>query len=117
MTDPGPSAPMPASGPERRSAARVSFPAQIVYKRTELRKALAIDLSDGGLCLLAPEPIEVGRELDLYVHRHAIHLVGIVVHGQELGPGQHRVGLRFPWRDAALAEALTAVAPESRAQR
>jgi len=117
MTDFGTSGPPPQPRPERRSAARVAFPAQVVYKRLELRKALGVDLSDGGLCLLAPEPVEVGRELDLYVHRHAIHLIGIVVHGQELGPGRHRVGLRFPWRDAALAEALAAVAPEPRAQR
>ncbi len=102
---------------ERRHDTRVPFPADVVYKQIGLRLARAVDLSDGGMCLLAPEPIEVGWELDLYVHRRSIHLSGTVVYVWELEHGQHRVGIRFPRRDAALAAALAAGAGEPPAQR
>ena len=95
-----------ATPPERRQAPRIPFPAEVVYKRSGLRLARAVDLNDGGMCLLAPEPIEGGWVLDLYVHRRSIHLTGTVVYVRQLEREQHRIGVRFPRRDGALAAAL-----------
>jgi PilZ domain len=96
--------------PERRGSRRIPIRLDVIYQRIGFHEAQAVDVCDGGLSLLAAEPLRSGDALDLYLHQRSLHVSGVVVHEVPLERGHHRVGVRFAKPDPALAGAILAFA-------
>ncbi len=90
---------------ERRQQARLPYRGEIHWGVEQLESAQAIDLSVGGVGLLAPLVPQVGSEVEVAFLDRSVAVLG-VVRNQHPVQGGYRVGVQFHVEEREVVEVV-----------